>query len=237
MRPFKMILLLSAAALVSPSIARGGTIWDNGTADQSNGLWLTRSTVGDDFTIGADASVSQVRFWSVERQGQSVTPYQGHLAWAIISDLGGANQSYLFSGETDAVTRTYNGPTALSCCGSVLFDEYENEFSIGTIRLGPGTYWLALHAGAPNAISYLGEMYWETAATSSSAKAKVFLLDLPEYGWTTYPYQLAFQLTSDATVPEPSGILLVLTGTVVILLLRLGSRRRIRAAQILRVSA
>src|SRR5205814_6123509 len=79
--------------------------------------------------------------------------------WAIYSNVAGAPGAVLFSGLQSAVTRVN---TATGVLG--IFDEFQNDFSIGSVALAAGTYWLALHNG-PLTNTGGAKIYWETTSS------------------------------------------------------------------------
>jgi hypothetical protein len=95
------------------------------------------------------------------------------------------------------------------------FAEYRFLVNLGSISLGAGTYWLALHEGAFGAPFDGTSIFWDSTGSAPNAHC---VCDLRFDGAHKFrknrflPGALAFQLLdSPAYVPEPSGWALLLS--------------------------
>jgi hypothetical protein len=205
--------VLNLTLALHPACGQEVVVYDNGAPDQRNSSSMTYYIAVDAFSLSAPVTFQSVRFWSVETGGSG---YVGPIHWQIYADSSGLPGALLQSGDASA-DRTATGRTIL-IAGD--YTEHENEFSVGSITLGPGTYWLGLHNGP---LSYvpdggLDPMGWETTAWTHSPTGLILWPD----GSHPYPAgpQNAFQFIS---VPEPSTGALI--GVVVGALVTLRWRR------------
>ena len=172
--------------------------------DQSGGSDMNAFLEADTFTI-APASVEwrQLTFWALQ---SSPADYTGSIDWAFYSDLSGAPNTSLFSGNASPVG-TVTGNTALG------LNEYVYTLPID-VTLGTGTYWLVLHNG-PSGTVPATSFYWEWSNGSAGNSVS---WDIAGGGpWAGNSAALAFQL-SDA--PEPVSTSLVGGGLLAAWLLR-----------------
>src|SRR5262249_5713615 len=124
------------------------------------GASVTAAISAEHFTVTSPVLVTDVRFLSTEPPGT----YNGSIHWQFYTNNpGGAFPpgdpgSIVAEGETSAVTRTPTGNIAFPP-----YPEMVNDFSVGSVLLGPGTYWLGLHNGPlsqttdPKPLGYLWE--------------------------------------------------------------------------------
>lgn len=188
-----LLSLLLAACLYLAVPAHAGLIVDF-SPPNGNALDMTGSRVADDFTLAGTYTVDSVNFWYFSQE-------QGDLSavtYGIYQDFGGVLGTLLFTGTVAPVTS---------------FDSVNQAYfataSVGSLDLGPGTYWLELHAGD----SFTGdngtlEVDWGTVDDNASAIALVNTsgktpdapVDVRQYE------QLSFQLDAAnvSSVPEPS---------------------------------
>jgi hypothetical protein len=188
--------LVTAGALAMSCVVHAAVIYDNGAPDLTSGNEMTEWIQTEDFTLGAAATITDVHFWSVD-SGLA----DGTISWQIYSDNAGDPGSILASGNT-AVTRT--------ATGNALFfgTEYANDFSIGALSLGAGTYHLGLHNGALSETNRL-EFYWETTGLNGTATGRENDAPFADNTWFDNGQEHAFYLTGDQTVPEPASLALL----------------------------
>lgn len=212
----RLAAVMAAALVVSiPQAVPAAIVYDNGPPSVNAGNEMTAWIQAEDFTIGA-STITDVRFWNNQSQASGV--YNGSISWAIYADASGSPGATLFSGNTAAVTRAL-----MAVSGG--FDEYQNNFSIGSINLGAGTYWLGLHNG-PIANNGRAEFFW--AATNPNMTTPGHEFSLPSGPtWDSTRTEHAFVLYNNpatVVVPEPST--LAMGATALIVGLGLGLRRR-----------
>jgi hypothetical protein len=201
-------LLACAACLVFGAVPYSSaqvTVFDNSPPDHLNGNNMGFAFQAEDFTLAASATLTGVRFWSLE----GGNPYRGSIAWSITRDAGSSPGAALASGVESAVTRT--------ALGSYLgLQEFRNDFTLGApLALGPGSYWLVLHNGAPGNLGDPNEFLWEsTNANATRSGVERFANSGP---WTTNGTEHAFQISA---VPEPTQVLLMMLGMTLLVCLK-----------------
>jgi hypothetical protein len=154
-------LLACAACLVfcaAPCAAAQVLVVDNSPPDHVTGNNMGFAFQAEDFTLAVGATVTGVRFWSLELD----TAYRGSISWSITQDGGGAPGTTLASGVESSVSR--------SALGSWLgVQEFRNDFALSApLSLEPGNYWRVLHNGAPGNLGDPNEFLWESAAGNGS---------------------------------------------------------------------
>lgn len=189
--------LLTLGFLVSLT-ANAGLIYDNGAPDQASGNEMTQWIQAEDFNLANPEILTDIRFWNIE--DPAAAGYQGSITWQIYSDSAGMPDTVLFSG-TVSPTRLATGLLV-----SDSFQEYQNDFSVGSISLAAGTYWLGLHNG-PLATDTRSEFYWETTSGGPNPVSYGQEDETPfgDGAWFNNSREHAFQLYN--VVPEPSTLL------------------------------
>jgi hypothetical protein len=145
--------------------ARGDLLFSTGGPDYVNIVGsqeMTTNNVASFFYTNGfpqGFTVTDVHFFSYELQGSP--GFTGTIAWQIYQDNGGTIGSMVSSGTTSTVTRAGGGSNPFWPS----FLVYENEFSVGSVALGPGSYWLALHNG-PLAHDSDDSMFWTKDSVS-----------------------------------------------------------------------
>ncbi len=185
-----------------PSYA--AVIYDNGGPSVDNGIEITCCIGADDFTITTVTTLRAVRFWDAERG----STYNGSITWSIYVDDPVNNQPgvLLFRGNQTAVTRVDLGTIEFQSIGH---EEFQNDFSVGSVVLGPGKYWLGLHNGPLTKTSFSDNINWISAADNPTATSKYDVAPFDTGGWTDWGEQQAFVLFDANPIPEPSMIVLV----------------------------
>ncbi len=171
-----------------------GIVYNNGAPNGADGSEMSAYTQAEDFSFLSASFFNGIRFWDVE-----VSPFVGTVTvdWAIYTDLSGGPGSLLHSG-TAVSTRTFLGLDALD------FEHWQNDLSIGSVNLGPGTFWLALHQG-PDYDNRA--FYWETTDANGTASGQEAADGSGVYAANDLEH--AFALTA---TPEPASMLLLATG-------------------------
>ncbi|MDL2354128.1 MAG: PEP-CTERM sorting domain-containing protein [Pseudomonadota bacterium] len=193
-------LALAACMLfgATPADAASVVVFDNSAPNHLGGNNMGYAFQAEDFSLAAAASITDIRFWSLESDGA----YRGSISWSIMSNGAGApGATTLAAGTQAAVSR--------SALGSFLgLNEVRNDFGLNApLTLVPGTYWLVLHNGAPGDLGDPNEFIWESAANNATARgAERF--DLAG-SWSTTGTEHAFQVSA---VPEPAHLLMLLAG-------------------------
>ncbi len=202
----KTRIALSALALLifAGTFAHASTVvYNNGGPNQQNGNEMTEWVQTEDFTLTSTTTISDIHFWDVEGS------YAGTISWWITGDSGGdPNFNDVLASANQAVTHTATGVCVFFGC------EFENDWNISDLTLGPGTYHLALHNGdiSNNARS---EFYWETTDPNSTTTGlECDLTTGACFGnWNNNGQEHAFYLTGPGgTTPEPGTLALMATG-------------------------
>ncbi len=158
----------------------------------------------DNFQLSTAASFNTLRFWGIL---PSAPAYSPDVFWQVLLDAGGAPGSAVAQGNALA-TPALRGPSAFSG-----YDSWQFDLPLGTQTLGAGTYWLALHDGAPGTYTGSGLIWEQTNGGFGSDFAVEFLPDAQfTTGWSG---NLAFELRNNATAqvtPEPVSPALLATG-------------------------
>lgn len=204
---------LVAALLLTVSTTQAALIYDNGAPNGSNGNEMTQWIQTEDFALAAPVALTDVRFWAVEEiQGA----YQGSIVYSIYGDNAGAPGALLY--------RATVVPTVAYDHDATFGSSYQFDFSVGTINLGAGTYWLGLHNG-PLTTTSRENLYWETTAGNLTSTAREDVAPFDDSGWFNNAQEHAFQLFANVgpVVPAPGAILLGSIGTGLVTWLR---RRR-----------
>jgi hypothetical protein len=190
-------VLLGVSSLMADLV-----VYNNGGPDQSTGDEMTQMIQAEDFTLGADAGITGVRFWALD---SSPSAYQGSIAWAIASDAFGTPGIILASGSA---TATLTGTGNSVVIDTQTLAEELVSFMIPEFSATNGTtYWLELHNG-PIASSANSGFFWETSSSSPLNDVNTGqALVLPGADlWGDTGNEHAFELTA---TPEPSSLLLL----------------------------
>ncbi|MFN0104116.1 MAG: PEP-CTERM sorting domain-containing protein [Bryobacteraceae bacterium] len=188
---------------------QGATIYNNGSPDQVSGTNMSEFLVAENFTLGAAADITNIRFWSIQ---SSATEYTGSVYWAVYNNVSNQPGSILQGNSTASVAGTATG-------NSTGFGYAEYSFDIPVVfQLAAGNYWLALHNG-PLATTAPSEMLWATTAVSIGSNGKYL-----DGAWIDTGNEHAFRLdgtpVSSGQIPEPTTFALLAGGLAATAFLR-----------------
>ena len=193
-------LALALTVALDLRSAQAVPIYDNGPPNQASGNEMTEFIQAEDFTLGGAATVGSVTFWDLEQAGA----FQGSIIWQIYSNSG-SNQpgTLLFSGTALGLTHTstgLNGPFGLV--------EFVDTFSVGSVSLLAGTYWLGLHNG-PLTTTTSNNFFWETTNLNARAGGQEDFAPFGD-GFTGNGQEHAFLLNGGGSVPDTGSSALLL---------------------------
>ena len=226
---FKFTVVLLAAG----GLLQAGTLYNNGAPDQADGANITGFVAADDFTLAGLVTLIGPggSFWSSANFDPFGNSFSGTIGWAILADASGSPGSILFSGSDSSPVLT---DTGVQIFGT---EEWRIDFSLGSVNLNSGTYWLALHEGALGTPDDGTTIFWDTTGNQTGSLSQ-FTADLTAAsGWAFYRglrggrgSDLAFQLSGTGSgggtpTPEPSTLGLVSVALVGISILRKLARR------------
>ena len=184
----------SLAAVAAASFvlsAHSALVYNNGAPNQVYGVNMSANWVAEDFTLAANTTITNIRFWSIQ---SAAGDYSGSLSLAIYADVGGAIGSFV-TGLSGAFTETATGLSTGFLYGEYVFD------IPSSIALSAGNYWLALLDGLSPNPDTPSEMLWETTAAGLGSKAQYF--DSPTETWVDSGLNLAFRIDGREAAPPP----------------------------------
>jgi hypothetical protein len=216
---------LTCGLFLAP-LARATVVYNNGAPDQSDGSNITGFVAADDFMLGTGVTLTGGTFWSSANFDPFGDSFSGTIGWAILADNSSSPGAILFSGADSSPVVT---DTGVQIFGT---EEWEIDFSLGSVALTSGTYWLALHEGALGTPDDGTTIYWDTTGNQTGSLSQITADVTAASGWSSNTAlvngngsDLAFLLNSDTgtSTPEPSAVGLVGVG---ILAIRFSFRRK-----------
>jgi hypothetical protein len=225
LRSMLHVISVGAVLWLTVPVGEASIIYNNGSPNQSDGANITGFVAGDDFTLGGSVTLTGGAFWSSANFDPFGNSFSGTIGWAILADSGGSPGTILASGSDSSPVLTDTGAKIFGT------DEWQIDFSFGSISLNAGTYWLTLHEGALGTPDDGTTIYWDTTGNQTGSLSQTTADLTAASGWSSNGAlvggngsDLAFQLSGGSggggsTVPEPSSVGLVGAGIVGILLL------------------
>jgi hypothetical protein len=193
------VLILGLACALAPAPAFAGTLYDNSTANSylTDG-WGVNQEITNSFTLTSGATVTGATLGLWLNSGDTPTT----VTWAITN----APDPAFFSGGAPgpAAGDVTSNLFSLTPEGSLIgYDLYQVSFSIPSVPLSAGTYWLEIDGVATQ--MGLGA-YWDESDGPSTS-----------YGGDAGPlpsetFQILGEPAGSIATPEPSSFLLLGSG-------------------------
>jgi len=202
----RRLLCILALALPLPA----DVLYSSGPAN-TNQFDITYNRLADDFTLSAFCTLNSFTFWYTAQYGTDLS----EVTWAIYQDNSGALGTQLAT----ATNATADGSDV---------NAFTAQVTGLNVALGPGIYWLELHAGSSltdtnNSLA----IQWAAVDGTPSYIALYNAATLPDTPVNTPGYdQYAFQLDG-VNVPEPSALLT--GGAAILILFRFRGKRPVMA--------
>jgi len=208
-----------AAAMLAP-VGMAAVVYDGGAPDGVQGRRLSSLVIANQFTLTNAATLQGLIFFGSADINDVPSQFGGTIGFRILLDNAGAPGTSQALGSDSTVQLINNGTQNFGT------DEYRFLVNLGSISLGAGTYWLALHEGTMGTAYDGTDIYWDTtgsapAGTPNAQETTTDLSGLSGYGASSAT--LAFQLLDAPAynaVPEPSTCVLMLSAGGILLLRR-----------------
>jgi len=203
----KILLPVIAASLVFGASHKAWadyTLYGNGPIDGNTAAWQINAgnAVGDSFTLTSNSTITGVNFWAWNAPGETVTQIDWSISSAPLDTTGYAN-------GTSSVNSTYNFTNGYG------YDINQDSFSIGSVNLLAGTYYLNLQ----NAVATNGDpAYWDQNNGPSTAS------DTLDGVVPSESFQVQGTVDSLAA-PEPNGLVMMVVGSLIMGIYLLRRRR------------
>lgn len=204
-----------------PSLLNAQVVYDNGSyVGATDARNITDFAIADDLLVSSSLTFNGIRFYSLSTSGPGFANFSGTLSWFIETSSGTTpnaipSNTILNSGSASGVSVSVVN-TGNTVAG---FPVFQLDFSIPTISLGAGTYWLRLKENLPTDPSDGTPVFW--AQTNGPITGNGFRSDTNPVSPTTWDQvdgtnttnDLSYQLTF-AAVPEPTTWALIGVGTI-----------------------
>ena len=208
-----------AAAMLAP-VSMAAVVYDGGAPDGVNGNNVSSFVIAQQFTLTNAATLQGLIFFGSSNINNVPSQFGGTIGFRILLDNAGAPGTSQALGSDSTVQLINNGTRNSGT------DEYRFLVNLGSISLGVGAYWLALHEGTMGTASDNTIIFWDTTGSAPAGTPNVQgTSDLS--GLSGYSAQnsvkLAFQLLDAPAynaVPEPSTWVLMLSAGGILLLRR-----------------
>ncbi len=189
-----LIPLVFAMGFAAGSADAGSILYDNGPINGTIDAWTINSgySVANSFTLSNSASISGVNFGDWVYPGDTPTQVE----YLITTQAFGGTT---LIDQTATLTSTYVSTNPYG------FDLYTSAFTIPSLALNAGTYWLQFQHAAT---SQGNPLYWDSNNGPSVAYENTLGNLNGQDGGSSSE---AFQVTGTAT-PIPAAIWLVLSG-------------------------
>jgi hypothetical protein len=204
----KLLAAAATAAVVSmaASAASAGIVYNNGAPNGSNGNEAVEWVQTEDFTFGANTSVTGAGVYLANNTNGLLNNWDGGFQYYLFDDNSGNPGSVLATGSVNP-TVTDTGNTW--CCGG---DIYLFAFNFGSaFNAAAGTtYHLGIHAGDSGNFNR-DNIYWVTTnlnATSTGRESDGGTFN----NWFNNGQEHAYYLTGAGGVPEPATWALMIGG-------------------------
>jgi hypothetical protein len=199
-------LAIAVLSLCAAQTSSADTVvFDNGAPNGINGRNIGGPFyTAEDFTLTSAQSLTSVRFWGL-RATTLPGAFTGQIYWEFRANAAGAPGAVLTSGLSPG-TETFRAPSVFAGLSS-----YQYDFSVGSVNLSAGTYWLVLHNGAFGTTT-TGDLFWETTAPNATSSAYQRTGTASSFIITTPPANhLAFQINAadGAPIPEPTTLVML----------------------------
>lgn len=224
-------LMFAIAALAPLGIgalvpAHAQVVYDNGTYGVS--AWnFSDYAAADDFLVTSSLTFNAISFYALDFDPTLLGNFSGTLSWYIHTDNGGPvpnsipSTTIVASGTTSSVTVTDTGDLFN---GNPNLQIAQLTFSIPTVNLGTGRYWLHLKEGNPSSSFDGSAVFWLNTANPNTGNG--YRADENETAPTTWigvstftasdlSYQLLNVGGTAANSPEPASLALLALGTAV----------------------
>jgi hypothetical protein len=207
-----------ATAMLAP-VGIAAVVYDGGAPDGADGFRLSSGVIANQFTLTNAATLQGLMFFGGADINDVASQFVGTIGFRILSDNAGAPGTSQALGSDSTVQLINNGTQNFGT------DEYRFLVNLGSISLGVGTYWLALHEGTMGTAYDGTTIYWDSTgsapAGTPNAQGTFDLSGLS--GYVAGNFKLAFQLLDSPAynaVPEPSTWVLMLSAGGILLLRR-----------------
>lgn len=189
---------MAALALAAAQLSFAAPVYNNGLPTLDYGTNMSGNVVAEDFSLTALATISSIRFWSVQ---DTAADYLDSVYWAVYSNAVGAPGAVLFGNTAVTTTASATGRST-----GYFYAEYMFDVDVADFTLGAGNYWLGL-ANDPLDPANPTEMLWSPTASVIGSESQYFD---STFGWVGADTHLAFVLDGTGVVvpppPPPPGV-------------------------------